>query len=90
METLKFRKFGEAEETAKHVLFDYPALFFPRSRALEDGEAGVDRQDDVVRLASGFCKGLRLEVLRSRVHSKLSIAERQLHTRIVESWPYVK
>lgn len=65
METLQYRKCGEAEATPCHVLFDCPIPRFclPRSRTLEVGEEGVGINDEIVGRVTGFCKDVGFDVL---------------------------
>ncbi|KAG8290248.1 hypothetical protein J6590_086907, partial [Homalodisca vitripennis] len=54
------RKCGEADETAKHVIFEFPALQSKRSRSLGvlmHTEEGLE-QESTVQKISWFCKGL--------------------------------
>ncbi|KAG8322739.1 hypothetical protein J6590_018125 [Homalodisca vitripennis] len=58
-ETLS-RKCGEADETAKHVILECPALQSKRSRSLGvlmHTEEGLE-QESIVQKISWFCKGL--------------------------------
>ncbi|KAG8266448.1 hypothetical protein J6590_071764 [Homalodisca vitripennis] len=53
------RKCGEADETAKHVIFECPALQSKRSRSLGvlmHTEEGLE-QESIVQKISWFCKG---------------------------------